>query len=167
LDNIVTVLPEVTLKGESYDGVRFKEQIQNFDIGELVAASVQVPTEVQEKINGLIVLLYLSAKFRQAQALKNGSRAGPMCVSLLLQNAYTYLLGAQGEYRSIDDCFAYASGKMHGVLRSYLTRNLSVLKGAFHEALEDLKTKKLVKRRLSNCRVQGLRTPENWLRRDP
>ena len=167
LDSLVTFLPEVEVRGVPYNGVEFKGNIQNFDMEELLEASVQVPSEVQEKINGLVVLLYLSAKFRQARSLRKGRRAIPMCLALLLQNAYAYLLGAHGEYRSIDDCFAYASGKVYGVLKNYLTKNLPILKGVFQDALEDLKTKRFVKRRLSKYRVKGLSTPENWLRRDP
>lgn len=167
LDHIITFLPEVEVGGASYNGVEFKANIQNFEIGELIEASSQVPTQVQAKIHGLIALLYLAVKYRQARALRKGKRAFSMCLALLLQNAYTFLLGAHGEYRSIDDCFAYASGKIAGILRRYLIKNLTGLKEAFRDQLEVLKTKGLVKRRLSNYRVEGLSTPENWLRKDP
>lgn len=155
------------MRGVSYNGAKFKGDIQSFDMEELIEASVQVPTEVQERINGLVVLLYLSAKFRETQSLRKGRRAASMCLALLRRNAYSYLLGAHGEYRSVDDCFAYATSKIYGVLRNYLTKNLTRLKAAFHDELEDLKTKRLVKKRVSNYRVEGLRTPENWLRKDP
>jgi len=167
VDHIVKFLPEVKVREESYNGVEFKENIHSFNIKDLVEASFQVPIEVQEKINGLIALLYLSTRFRQAQSLRRGNRAVSMCLALLLQNAYAYLLGAQGEYRTIEDCFAYAASKVTGVLKGYLIKNLASLKQAFYYELEDLKTRKLVKRRLSRYRVKGLTPPENWLRQDP
>lgn len=167
LNHIVTFLPKIRVAGTFYDGMQFKGHIRQFEIDDLIRASNQVPDEVQAKINGLIALLYLATKFREARLLRTGNRAIYMCLALLLQNAYTYLLGAQGQYRSIDDCFAYASGKIYGVLSKYLTQNLARLKTAFHEELENLKEKKLVKRRLANYRVEGSTTPENWLKQDP
>lgn len=167
LNHIATFLPEIDVAGTTYNGITFKHHIRQFAMDDLIKASVQVPMEVQAKINGLVALLHLAVKFRQARSLRRGRRAKSMCLALLLQNAYTYLLGAKGQYRSIDDCFDYASGKISGILARYLTRNLNSLKVSFREGLEDLKTERLVKRRLSNYRVDGFMTPENWLKRDP
>lgn len=165
LDHIATFLPRIEVGQENYSGTEFKDNIRRFSMDDLVRASSQVPNQVQAKINGLIALLYVAVQYRKARSLRSGRRANSMCVALLLQNAYTYLLGAKGQNRSIDDCFTYASGKISGVLRLYFSRNINSLKVAFHEGLEDLKTKGLVKRRLSNYRVEGLSTPENWLKR--
>lgn len=167
LSHIAIFLPRIRVNQMTYNGTEFKESIKQFDIHDLIRASFQVPYEVQAKINGLIALLFLAVNFRKTMLLMKGKRAHSMCLALLLQNAYFYLLGARGEYRSIDDCFDYASSKISGVLRNHLTRNLTSIKSAFCAEMESLRAKQLVKSRLSRYRVEGLSMPENWLKLDP
>jgi len=167
IDHIVTFIQQLQVGGSEYNGITFKEKVQQFQIKDLVQASVQVPTWVQAKINGLIVLLHLATRFRQARSLLKGRKAISMCSALLAQHAYSYLLGAQGQPRDFDDCFSYATSKIVGTLSRYVSKGQAIIKEDLLRRLEDLRAKQFLERRGSTFWVKDFGLPENWLKRDP
>jgi len=167
IDHIVTFIQQLQIGGSNYNGTTFKERVQQFEMNDLVQASVQVPTWVQAKVNGLIVLLHLATRFRQAKSFLKGRKAISMCSALLAQHAYSYLLGAQGQPRDFDDCFSYATSKIFGTLARYISKDQAIMKEELSRRLEDLRAKQFLERKGSTFWVKDFSLPENWLKRDP
>ena len=166
LQDLIHWAPPIRLDSREYNGADFTSAVrtERLSIQQITSAATQVPNFVQTKVNGMIRLLCINERFRQAYCYPEGSRAAIMINSLLLQHAYKMLIDNAPTQFDIGTLFSSASAGIRQPLLKKLFDDKAVFERQFTEEWENLKFIGFVNKRKSLVWVDDASRPEIWLR---
>jgi len=156
----------ITLGSNSYDGAQFLSSIhkEKLTMDQLKSIGPQVPQFIQHKMNGMIRLITINERFREAYLYPEGKRATKLIMSLLMQHSYKTLVDNAPQQYEISSLFANAAGTIRQPLLSKLNDDKQAFQNQFDEEWETLKFINFVSKRSDHVWIDDARRLEQWLK---